>query len=285
MNFRWLFGRMCSWPLDRLARARWFPLFRTFYSRHDWLYDTCRYANSRDFRILFDVGANTGQTCAALVGYFPRAAIHAFEPVESTFRTLRHNFRDFPNVHPHRLALGRVSEARDIVLQHASELNSLQLSAPLLPEVARRTELIEVTTIDEFCADHGVEAIDILKIDAQGFDLAVMQGASRLLAAGRIVYVYVEVSFQAGDPINSPFLPIHEHLATCGYQLSGIYEQWGGGIRNSVLGFANALYVHPGALQRRFPEAPPVGSRGAPPTAPMPPPPAPPDSARGPTNP
>jgi hypothetical protein len=45
-----------------LLRSPWFPLLHTFHARQNWLYDICRYANTRRFRVLFDVGANVGQT-------------------------------------------------------------------------------------------------------------------------------------------------------------------------------------------------------------------------------
>ena len=54
---------------------------------------------------------------------------------------------------------------------------------------------VDVTTIDNYCRDYGIERIDILKSDTQGFDLEVLKGASRLLDQHRIHLVYVEIVF------------------------------------------------------------------------------------------
>ena len=254
MNLRYLAGSALAWPLQRLLRSPWFPLLRTFQARRDWLYDICRYANTRRFQVLFDVGANVGQTAGDMRSYFPQAEIHAFEPVEDTHRILCQNARRWPNVRPHRLALGRVSESREIVLQNMSVLNSLSLSAPLEAGAERRTERIDVGTVDEFCASHQIDAIDVLKSDAQGCDLDVLLGAERMIAAKQVPFVFVEVGFQANDIINSPFAPLNGHLTDRGYRLSGFYEQ-SGGARSATLNFCNALYFNPDALLRRFPGA------------------------------
>ena len=252
MNIRHFAGRALEWPLNRLLRAPWFPLLRTFHARQNWLYDICRYANTRGFRVLFDVGANVGQTSVGMHGYFPHADIHAFEPVENTHRILCRNVRRWPNVRPHRLAMGRIAEFREIVLQDDSELNSMRMSAPLDAGAERRLERIEISTVDDFCDRHGIGAIDVLKSDAQGCDLDVLLGAERMISAKRVPFVFVEVGFQPDDIINSPFAPLNEHLTAHGYRLSGFYEQFGWG-RNAALIFCNALYFHPDALRQRFP--------------------------------
>jgi len=108
MNIRYFAGCALEWPLNRLLRSPWFPLLHTFHARQNWLYDICRYANTRGFRVLFDVGANVGQTAININGFFPGAEIHAFEPVENTHRILCRNVRRWPTVRPHRLAMGRL---------------------------------------------------------------------------------------------------------------------------------------------------------------------------------
>ena len=47
--------------------------------------------------------------------------------------------------------------------------------------------VVPVTTLDAWAARHGVEHLGLVKIDAEGHDLAVVDGASRLLREGRIV--------------------------------------------------------------------------------------------------
>ena len=51
---------------------------------------------------------------------------------------------------------------------------------------------MNVTTLDAWTARHGVERIGLLKIDAEGHDFAVLDGASRLLREGRIALLVWE---------------------------------------------------------------------------------------------
>jgi FkbM family methyltransferase len=253
MKLKYLAGLALAWPLDRLLRARWFPLLRTFHIRQHWLYDICRFAGRRDLGMIFDVGANVGQTALHLRTFFPRAAIHSFEPVGQTFLQLQHRVRRWPNLQPHQLALGSAPESREILLQDCSELNSLSFTPGPGATGSSKVERVEVTTLDLFCATHGIGGIDILKTDAQGRDVDVLCGGDRLISSGNVPFIYTEVGFQPDDPINTPFAAIDRHLAPRGYRLSGLYEQSGWGPRGSLLSFCNALYLHPEALQRRFP--------------------------------
>lgn len=245
-------GQAARWPIERLMRARWFPLMRTYRLRTNWLYDMCRIAATRDFRTLFDVGANVGQTAGAMAGYFPSAAIHSFEPVNDTFLALRQNVRRWPGVRAHKLAMGRKSGSREIEIQENSELNTLA-ALPNAPTASARLETVEISTLDEFCVKQGIDGIDVLKTDAQGGDVDVLAGADGLVSGGRVAFVYAEVSFQPDDRVNTHFAGLNDFLVARKFRLFGFYEQFGGThAGGGYLQFCNALYVHRGALKSRF---------------------------------
>jgi hypothetical protein len=155
-------------------------------------------------------------------------------------------------VNLHLLALGREPGRLTIRLQSNSELNSLKFSVAG-PSGESATESVNVTTVAAFCAEHGINGIDLLKIDAQGADLDVLRGAGPLLQGARVPFVLAEVAFPPEDVTNQPFEPLHHYLGEQGFRLSGFYEMFNYGQRLSLLGFCNALYVHPGALAQRFP--------------------------------
>ncbi len=52
---------------------------------------------------------------------------------------------------------------------------------------ARRSEQVEVTTVDAVCDRRGLEGIDLLKVDVEGAEVDVLRGASAMLARTRFV--------------------------------------------------------------------------------------------------
>jgi FkbM family methyltransferase len=205
--------------------------------------------------MVFDVGANLGQTTRLLSRFFPGATIHSFEPVSSTFRELMANCGQLKGVHMHATAMGREPGRQTIRLQTLSELNSLRFPATN-PSDPGAVETIEIETVAGFCEKHGIDRIDVLKIDAQGADLDVLQGAGHLLQSARVPFVLAEVGFVAGDVTNQPFEPLHRHLTDHGFHLSGFYNMFSYGARLARLGWCDALYVHPEALEQWFPDRP-----------------------------
>ena len=258
MEFRYYLGRVPSALHAWLLSRRWFPLFRRFRGGRDWTYDACRFAGTRDFVTVFDVGANRGTVSLSLARFFPEAAIHAFEPVAATYAGLRRACSARPRIFAHQLALADAPGEVLMETQACSELNSLRFDAPAAASLSM--ERVAVTTLSAFCTREKIAAIDLLKVDAQGFDLAVIRGGESLLRAGLVPFIVAEGGLQPDDTTNQPFLPLNAYLVAEGYRLAGIYEQLNYGPRLRYLGCFNALYLHPAALEARFPLARPPQS-------------------------
>lgn len=56
------------------------------------------------------------------------------------------------------------------------------------------SQVIDTTTLDNFCHAEGIEAIDVLQIDVQGGELQVLQGASEILRRSTLAII-TEVEF------------------------------------------------------------------------------------------
>jgi FkbM family methyltransferase len=144
-------------------------------------------------RTVFDVGANRGAWTDTVLSINPGARIHAFEPGARSFAALEAK-RLPPNVTLNRLALGAAAEQRELHLfgDH-SELSSLYRREALDGFPVERSDATEpVTTLDAYCASHGIEQIDYLKVDTEGHDLKVLQGAREKFTAHAIGIVQFE---------------------------------------------------------------------------------------------
>ncbi|MDI1286243.1 MAG: FkbM family methyltransferase [Reyranella sp.] len=200
-----------------------------------------RFAGKRNFDVIFDVGANIGQTAWEFVRYFPGTRTYCFEPSEASFKILKQRYG--AKVHCIPKALGATVETRALHTQEHSERNTFVADAP---DGLRydAPEAVQVTTVDSFCAEQEIDAIDILKMDVQGWEIEVLRGASRMMKANRVRFVFSEVAFSREAPDMVQFVDLHKILEEKRFRFCGLYDnyRWRNG---AVVHFANALYVDP----------------------------------------
>ena len=204
----------------------------------DWVLDARRLLQGEDAPVIFDVGANTGEVTLRLVKMFPPSArIHAFEPAAATFMILAEKLRESGNVTPHQCALS--DKEGQLTLFHG--VNShLHRLAPASSLQVGSSEQVVALTIDIFASTQGLERISLLKTDTEGFDTAVLRGASRLLLAGAIRIIVSEATFDRTSSWHTRFDELRDLLEPLGYHLHGIYEAelWG-----THLKYANVMFV------------------------------------------
>lgn len=190
-------------------------------------------------RVIFDVGGHRGETCERFALGYPMARIHSFEPVAANFSVLQEQARRFPSVVCHPFAFGCKSEQVTIELQPDSQTHSLRHRAS---SASPQTETIIVKTIDEFCSVEKIPRIDLLKIDTEGHELAVLTGAHVLLERHAIGPILLEASLDPDDHEHTQLVALTAHLKPYGYFLAGLYEQvmWRDPVR---LAYFNALFV------------------------------------------
>lgn len=245
MNWRWWIGRNVNSAVHLVLSRAWFPLTRYIPPGHYWHFDFLRFRGGRTVEIVFDVGANVGQTLCGFVQYFPNSRIHCFEPVSSSFQELITRFGGRFEVAFNQVALGSADEIRPMSLHANSELNTFVNEQPRTSDLTGAVENITMTSLDRYCSDKGIHRIDLLKLDVQGWELEVLRGGTALLDRRGIHFIFAEVGFRREDSDMQHFAPLNEFLESQGFQLCGFYDSFHWGPRKSYLGFSNALYVHP----------------------------------------
>jgi FkbM family methyltransferase len=193
--------------------------------------------------VIFDVGANVGQTIESFLQVLTQANIHAFEPGQETFRKLCEKYSGVPNLVLNNVALGAVAGTAEFIENTAPTMSSfLEPGAETWwGEVKQRVQA-RVKTVDEYCDEHRIDYIDILKLDTQGFDLEVMRGAGRLLSAQRIHLIYVEIIFSEMYRGLPRLDHIFGFLADRGFVPVAFYDF---NYQNERVSWADALFVNP----------------------------------------
>ena len=145
--------------------------------------------------LVLDVGANAGAYAAFVRALAPDATVAAFEPHPRTFRQLRamaarHGFEAL------QLEVGETAGTamlHDFADTDGSTQASLDAQAVRLHGGgATVAHAVECVRLDEYVATRGWGRIALLKIDTEGFDLAVLHGAAQLIRDRRIGMIQFE---------------------------------------------------------------------------------------------
>jgi FkbM family methyltransferase len=171
---------------------------------------------------VLDVGANQGQFSGAAAWWFPNSQIVSFEPSPSVFPTLKRNTARHPNVRPVQTALGDRGGELEFFenrYSHASSaLAVTDVQKLLRPETAStRRVIVPITTLDAFAAGESWPRPILLKLDVQGFEKKVLDGARLFLK--QVDFLVFECSYQAlyeGEPL---FEEMYSHARTLGFDL------------------------------------------------------------------
>lgn len=138
--------------------------------------------------IILDVGANAGDYSAAILEAIPNAQIYAFEPSASARALLLKRFADDKRVNVSSSALGNtIGEGTLWSDKPGSGLASLTKRD--LKHIGRDFNFQEEIAIDTLSHWNETEKliIDVIKIDVEGNELQVLEGAGDLLETCRIV--------------------------------------------------------------------------------------------------
>jgi FkbM family methyltransferase len=139
---------------------------------------------------LFDVGANVGNWALEAAALAPAARIHAFEIVPDTAAELARRTAALGRVEANAFGLGAREETVEVThypaFSEGSGVGGLEHELPSMQIQCR------VRAADDYCAEHGIDRVALLKIDTEGMEGAVLAGCERLLAEQRIDAIQFE---------------------------------------------------------------------------------------------
>ena len=193
---------------------------------------------------IFDVGANVGQSLTTFRRQWPESMIHAFEPGRSSFAALERMADGLRGVVLNQCALAGSAGSRSFLENSQSDMSSfLETSVEGWGETVASYE-VPTTTVDQYLAEHSIDRIHLLKIDTQGFDVPVLEGAAASFRDHRVLFVFLELIFADLYRGQSRVDDVFRFLLDYGMRLVGIYNFH---FHGEYAGWADALFVDPRA--------------------------------------
>lgn len=137
----------------------------------------------------FDVGGFRGEWGSELLKHQPGASVHCFEIAPTTAEQLAAQMSREDRVRVNPFGLGSFDGEQVLFFDERS---------PDVTSLVRRPDA-DVTEVlghvrqgDSYAREHGIEHIDLLKIDTEGYDIEVLRGFIEMLTAGSISMIQFE---------------------------------------------------------------------------------------------
>jgi len=179
----------------------------------------------KDGMCVFDVGVNKGEWIGLVLGKYKNISAHVFDPIPGILSAIAPGTQN--KITKNSVAVSDVvGEKEFYVYEQITELSTIYRRGRDIEEqfhLAPRIIKAPTCTLDEYCAERGVKAIDFLKIDVEGAELDVFHGAQELLRSKRVANLQFEYG---GCNIDSKhtLLDMHFYLRSVGYDIYKMEE-------------------------------------------------------------
>jgi len=191
--------------------------------------------------IIFDVGANIGQTLDKFKKLWPESIIHCFEPITEFYDTLLKNSLKYEEVSCHNFAFGdkdlenvkfyyhEVQPMLSGVYQlNPNSKDSVAINEPDLAGLEQGEFLqnsnkevkVKQHKLDTFTGYWNFDKIDILKLDTQCSEAKILKGAEETLEKTSVVLT--ELNFYDLYTKNLSFYDVEQYLKPAGFKLYDI---------------------------------------------------------------
>ena len=156
-------------------------------------YEEMNFINSfiTDGNIIIDVGANLADISILSASKGENVRVFCFEPTEKLIQLINENIliNHFEKrISVFQKAVSNINGKIHFTLEQESEISHISIDNRL----EKNSIEVESTTLDTFAEQHSINHIDLLKVDVEGAELFVFQGAKKLLKNQKIDCILFE---------------------------------------------------------------------------------------------
>ena len=172
--------------------------------------------------VCFDIGANIGITTVWMARHARK--VYAFEPEPSNLVRFREHMRlnrvDNVSLEPSAVSDHEGKATFNLTASYGHHSLGKVRTSPITGTIE-----VDLITVDSYCRSHNIEQIHFMKIDVEGFELEVLQGARQMLEGRKITLVVFEVSPEILAALSKQSVAIYDFLREAGYRICGLNNE------------------------------------------------------------
>ncbi len=146
--------------------------------------------------LVLDVGANVGDYAVSVKSHYPQARLYAFEPHPLTFQKLAGKAAQYGFTAVQQACSAETGTTKFYDYAHNTGSQHASLYKDVFEQIYQDSVVeydVSLTSLDHFFqSTPGLERINLLKIDTEGNEMRVLQGAEGAIRAGKIDVIYFE---------------------------------------------------------------------------------------------
>ena len=166
--------------------------------------------------IVIDCGANSGDLLIELCNYIQKGNYIAIEPNPIDFRVLKLNC---PNQVLINKALGNKNDNLNFYIATSSGDSSI-----IKPKFYEEITTVEVIKLDDLIKNLKIEKIKLLKIEAEGFEPEVLEGALGVIPICE--YIAIDGGYERGHNKEQTFTALTNILLKNNFEIHDINFSW-----------------------------------------------------------
>ena len=166
--------------------------------------DVLKYLKNIKHPVILEAGAANGYDTLRFSKLAPSSTIYAFEPVKKNFSLLKNRVESCSNVKIYNLALADFDGTSEMnISENSKSIDGVADSSSLLEPEYHTTlyshvtftgkEKVKTKTLDSWALEEGVDHIDAMWLDMQGYEYLMLKKSSVILPTVRVIYSEVSL--------------------------------------------------------------------------------------------